>query len=59
MTVDEILLCIEKLNNEEREKFLMIVKEKYDLTNKIPSNALICNSSYDFWLTDDIYDELT
>lgn len=60
MSVDEILMCIEKLNNEEREKFLMLIKEKYDLTNKIPSDALICDSSYDFWLDpeEDVYDEM-
>jgi len=54
-------MCIEKLNNEEREKFLMLIKEKYDLTNKIPSDAVICDNSYDFWLCedDDVYDELT
>lgn len=60
MSVDEILMCIEKLNNEEREKFLMLIKEKYDLTNKIPSNAAICDICYDFWLNedDDLYDEM-
>ncbi|MFA9396863.1 MAG: hypothetical protein ACERKV_01165 [Clostridiaceae bacterium] len=61
MSVDEIIMYIEKLNNEEREKFLMLIQEKYGLTTKIPSNAAICDSSYDFWINkdDDIYDELT
>lgn len=59
MSIDELLMAIEKLDNEEREKVLTIIKEKYDLTNKLPIDAFFVNSSYDFWLNedDDIYNE--
>lgn len=61
MSVDEIIRIIENLDNDEREKVLMIIKGKYDLTDKLPENGFVVDDSYDFWLNedDDIYDELT
>jgi hypothetical protein len=58
LSVDEILISMESLDSEEREKVLMLVKEKYNLTNKLPRNVFIANSGYEFWLNedDDIYD---
>jgi len=59
LCVDKILINIEKMDNEEREKLLILIKEKYNLMDKLPEDAFIVGSSYDFWLCeeDDIYDK--
>jgi hypothetical protein len=53
-------MCIKNLENDEKEKILMSIKEKYDLTNKLPENVFVVGAGYNFWLNkdDDIYDEL-
>lgn len=60
MSVDEILISIGKMDNEEREKLLILIKEKYNLTNKLPEDAFVVEKNYDFWNNqeDDIYDNL-
>lgn len=58
MSVDEILISIEKMDNEEREKLLILIKEKYFLENKLPIDAFAVGQNYNFWNNpeDDIYD---
>lgn len=60
MSVDEILMSIENLDNDEREKILMIIKEKYDLTNKLLESGCPVSDNYNFWLNedDDMYDDI-
>lgn len=53
MSVDEILMMIENLENEEREKVLMLIKEKYKLREELPMEVFIAHSGYDFWLNED------
>lgn len=58
--MEEIIISIEKMENEERKKLLNLIKEKYNLINKLPEKGFKVGRNYDFWLCeeDDIYDKL-
>jgi len=58
LTADEILIIIEKMDNEESEKLLILIKGKYNLENKLPMDAFAVGQNYNFWNSpeDDIYD---
>lgn len=58
--IDEQVKKIDNLDNDERKIILMLIKEKYDLTNKLPNNGFPIGDDYNFWLNedDDVYDEL-
>ena len=53
LSAEEILMCIEHLDNGEREELLILIKEKYNLENKLPMDAFIVGSNYDFWLCEE------
>ena len=48
MSVDELLIYIENLDNEEIDRFLMLIKEKYNLTNKLPQDVFAAGENYNF-----------
>ncbi len=60
MTIDEILVSIDKLNSKDRKKVIEIIKEKYNLTNKLPEDAFVVGKNYNFSneQEDDIYDNM-
>ncbi|MBW9171220.1 hypothetical protein K2F43_08375 [Clostridium estertheticum] len=57
MGIEEILASIEKLNENDREKVIGLIKQKYNLINDLPREAFVASSSYEFWLNsdDDVY----
>ncbi|HHU16608.1 MAG TPA: hypothetical protein GXZ70_00065 [Clostridiales bacterium] len=58
MCADKVLQIIESLNSEDRLKVLALIKEKYDLMDRLPRDAFVVGESYNFWNNkeDDIYD---
>jgi hypothetical protein len=60
LSLEEILMSIEHLDNEERKKALMIIYDKYNLTDKLPEDSFVVGSSYNFWLCpeDEVYETI-
>jgi len=57
LKIEEIFESIETLSIKDRNNLLEKIKVKYDLVNKIPSDAFLVGEGYSFWLDDTDYDE--
>lgn len=59
MCVDKVLQIIESMNSEDRLKIISLLKEKYDLMDKLPKDAFTIGENYNFWNNqeDDIYED--
>lgn len=51
MSVDKVLQIIESIMySEDRLKVIGLLKEKYDLTYKLPKDAFVVGANYNFWI---------